>query len=48
MNDKKFNERVRKEKNAYYKAWRSNNKDKVKKNNQRYWQKRTAKKMLKK
>ncbi len=36
---------IRKEKLEYYKNWRKNNKDKVRKHNQTYWQKRVQKKL---
>ena len=36
-------EAARAEKRAYYKAWREKNKERVKKHNATYWQKRAAK-----
>ena len=33
-------ESARQARNAYYKAWRAKNKDKVKANNERYWEKK--------
>lgn len=35
---------IRNEKLEYYKNWRKNNKDKVKKHNQNFWNKRALKK----
>ena len=40
MND----EAARAERRAYYKAWREKNKERVKKHNATYWQKKAAKK----
>lgn len=35
-------ENARKARNEYMREWRKNNKDKVKANNKRYWEKRAA------
>lgn len=35
-------EEARKARNEYMKEWRKNNKDKVRANNQRYWEKRAS------
>ena len=37
-------ERAREERREYFRQWRAKNKDKVKENNRRYWEKRAAKK----
>lgn len=37
-------ERARAERREYFRQWRAKNKDKVKENNRRYWEKRAAKK----
>lgn len=35
-------ERAREERREYFRQWRSKNKDKVRENNRRYWEKRAA------
>jgi len=47
MDKEKIEEAILKEKRDYFKMWRSKNKDKVKKHNKDYWE-RKAKKSLKK
>ena len=36
-------EQIKKAKKEYYKKWRENNKEKVKKHNENYWKKRVEK-----
>lgn len=43
--EKTIEEIAREERLAYFKEWRANNKDKVKKHNQTYWQKRAKRKI---
>lgn len=44
MNENKNLEELAKEmRRAYYKKWRDNNKDKVKKQNEKYWMRRAMK-----
>ena len=43
MNNEKIAELVRAERNAYSKAWRAKNKDKIALINKRYWQNRALK-----
>lgn len=38
-------ELARKERTEYYRQWRAKNKDKVRENNRRYWERRAAKRM---
>lgn len=42
---KNITEFIQQEKNAYFRAWRAKNKDKVSKHNKNYWQKRALKKL---
>lgn len=44
VNQKSVEEMAREERLAYFKEWRANNKDKVKKYNASYWQKRAIEK----
>ncbi len=39
-NEKSVEEIAREERRAYFREWRANNKDKVKKHNATYWEKR--------
>lgn len=41
--DKNLSEQARQEKIDYYRAWRKRNKDKIKKYNTQYWERRIAK-----
>ena len=43
-NNKTIEEMARDERLAYFKEWRANNKDRVKKYNTAYWEKRAARK----
>lgn len=43
MSEIKNNEQTLKVRREYYKKWRSNNKDKIKEYNKRYWEKKTLK-----
>ncbi len=43
MNDKELKSAAKAAKNAYHKAWRAANRDKVKEYNQRYWENRIKK-----
>jgi len=45
MSDERIAELVRAEKNAYFRAWRAKNPEKVKAHNAKYWRKRAEKKM---
>ena len=45
VNQKSIEEIAREERLAYFKEWRANNKDRVKKYNATYWQKRAAEKV---
>jgi len=45
---KTIEELVIEERKAYFKKWRSENKDRVKKHNATYWKKRTEKKLKEK
>lgn len=38
-----LSEEAKEARNAYYRAWRQKNRDKVRKNNQRYWEKKANK-----
>lgn len=38
-----IDEMVKEERNAYYRRWRAENRDKVRKHNQNYWKKRVLK-----
>lgn len=40
MSDAERKEAARQARNAYHRAWRAKNKDKVKANNDRYWEKK--------
>lgn len=42
MADAKLTDAARDARNAYQRAWRAKNKDKVRENNQRYWAKKAA------
>lgn len=44
VNQKSIEEIAREERLAYFKEWRANNKDRVKRYNATYWQKRAAEK----
>ncbi len=44
-NNKTLEEIAREERNAYFREWRSKNKDKVKATNKRYWRNRVEKKL---
>lgn len=37
-------ERAKEERREYFRQWRAKNRDKVRENNRRYWEKRAAKK----
>ena len=39
-----LNERAAEERREYYRQWRAKNKDKVRENNRRYWERKAAKK----
>ena len=43
MSEIKNNEQTLKGRREYYKKWRSNNKDKIKEYNKRYWEKKALK-----
>ena len=43
MSEIKNNEQTLKARREYYKKWRSNNKDKIKEYNKRYWEKKALK-----
>ena len=45
MSDSKLEELVRQEQREYYRKWRAANPDKVRKANQKYWQRRALRKM---
>lgn len=40
MENKKLDEIICQERRKYFRQWRANNKDKVKKNNENYWRKK--------
>lgn len=40
MENKKLDEIICQERREYFRLWRANNKDKVKKNNETYWRKK--------
>ncbi len=40
MENKKLDEIICQERREYFRQWRANNKDKVKKNNENYWRKK--------
>ena len=42
-NDSQLKLKVKAERAKYYKEWRSKNKDRVRKHNEKYWEKRTLK-----
>lgn len=44
MTAKELNEAVLNERRAYYRKWRKNNPDKVKRHNENYWRKRALQK----
>ena len=45
MEDKKLEAAVQEEKREYFRHWRRNNPDKVKKHNENYWRKRAEKRL---
>jgi len=45
MNNEKIRELVKAERNAYAKAWRAKNPEKVRAINERYWEKKAAQKL---
>jgi uncharacterized short protein YbdD (DUF466 family) len=45
MEDKKLEAAVQEEKREYFRQWRRNNPDKVKKHNENYWRKRAEKRL---
>jgi len=45
MEYKKFEAAVQEEKREYFRQWRRNNPDKVKKHNENYWRKRAEKRL---
>ena len=45
MDKERFQVLVAEERKAYFREWRSKNKDKVKKHNEDYWKRRTQKKL---
>ena len=45
MDDKKFEAAIQEEKREYFRRWRKNNPDKVKKQNENYWRKRAEKRL---
>jgi len=45
MNEKEIEEMARAERLEYFRNWRTNNKDKVRKHNDNYWKKRAEKKL---
>ena len=45
IEDKKLKKAVQEEKREYFRRWRKNNPDKVKKHNDNYWLKRTQKRL---
>ncbi len=44
METKPLTERAKEERREYSRQWRAKNKDKVRENNRRYWERRAAKK----
>lgn len=38
-----MNEEAKELRRAYYKRWRANNKERIKENNRRYWERKAAK-----
>ena len=46
MEDKKLEAAVQEEKREYFRQWRRNNPDKVKKHNENYWRKRAEKRLV--
>lgn len=44
-NQKTLEELARAERRAYFREWRANNKDKVKKHNATYWEKRAKRRL---
>ena len=47
MTEKQMEALIHEEKASYFRNWRANNKDKVKKHNENYWKKRALEKMNK-
>ena len=45
-NEKTLEEIARKERLEYFRNWRANNKEKVKKHNQNYWRKKAEKRLM--
>ena len=45
MDDKKLEAAAQKEKREYFRRWRKNNPDKVKRHNENYWRKRAEKRL---
>lgn len=45
MDDKKLEAAAREEKREYFRQWRRNNPDKVRKHNENYWRKRAEKRL---
>ena len=45
MDDKKLEAVAQEEKREYFRQWRKNNPDKVKKHNENYWRKRAEKRI---
>jgi hypothetical protein len=45
MVDKQFEKLIKKERQAYFRAWRAANPEKVKRHNQNYWAKRAQKRL---
>jgi len=45
MDDKKLEAAIQEEKREYFRRWRKNNPDKVKKQNENYWRKRAMKRL---
>ena len=45
MANETLNDLAIKERREYYKKWRANNKDKVRKSNQNYWKRRAEKRL---
>lgn len=42
MDERKMDEAARNARNAYYRAWRARNPEKVRESNERYWLKKAA------
>lgn len=45
MENTNIKDLIKEEQHKYFKEWRKNNKDKVKKHNQNYWEKRVQKRL---